>query len=191
MGHEEDRLGNTRRGWQLDECPVHINRAANAWVLARGDDGRDAAERVAEHSDAVRWERAGSAGREQLGHGGCVTELVEDEGGVCGAGVDMRRHGGEGLRGVVVVDGVAGGVGDYVGVAGVVDGEDCEALAGDGGGEDAVEEAGNAVAGGEEEDGGVSRGWAAAGTHREAGEEEKGRKIGGDVEDCLEERALV
>ena len=53
---------------------------------------------------------------------------------------------------VVIEDCVAVGIGDDVRVLEVVDGDDCEALAGDGGGEDAVIEARDAVARGEEQD---------------------------------------
>ena len=95
---------------------------------------------------------------EERDHGGCVAQLVEDEGGVGGAEGDLRHHGLCALCSVVVVDGVAGGIGDDVCVPGVVDGDDCEALAGDGGGEDVVIEAGDAIARGEKEDGGSSRG---------------------------------
>lgn len=105
---------------------------------------------MAEHGDAVGGEGAGTALREQLAHGGCVGELVDNEGGVGGAGEFIP--GGAVEDGGVVEHGVAVGVDEDVGVEGMVDGDDGEALAGDGGGEDVVVEAGDAVAGGEEQD---------------------------------------
>ena len=69
----------------------------------------------------------------------------------------MRLEGFGGLDGDVgVVDCVAVGIDDDVGIPRVVNGDDCEALAGDGGGEDVVVEARDAVAGGEEKDGAVA-----------------------------------
>lgn len=132
---------------------------------------------------------------EQMRDCGLVGELVDYEGRVGRTDVGQLckffvcRY-----AGLYAIYDVSVRVGDYVGIAWVVDGDDCESMTGDGGGNNTVIEAWNAPAWRQEKDwsmGLICTGTGVVCTNRQFGAEKQRREIDREVELLLEVWTLV